>query len=147
MRAATPTSRVGRRSKVSASEKTPRKSAARRTAPGVTVEPRFRINAGRHFAFGPGKAELLEHIERTGSLAEAARVMEMSYMQAWKLVRSLDEAFAEPLVVSVRGGNSRGGAALSATGREVLALYRTLETTARTGADAAQRGIERLLAR
>lgn len=112
----------------------------------VVVEPRFRINAGVDFAFGPGKAELLEHVARTGSLTEAARAMEMSYMQAWKLVRSLDRAFAEPLVVSVRGGHTRGGAVLSPTGRAVLDAYRALEAAARPASAEAQSAFTKLFA-
>ena len=93
----------------------------------VVIEPRFRINAGRRFAFGPGKAELLGHIDRTGSISAAAKAMDMSYMRAWTLVKSLDRGFAEPLVLKTRGGSAKGGATLSDTGRKVLALYREME--------------------
>ena len=93
----------------------------------LEIAPRFRINAGRRFAFGPGKAELLEHIGATGSIREAAAAMEMSYMRAWSIVKSLDRAFAEPLVVKTRGGTTGGGAQLTETGREVLRLFREIE--------------------
>lgn len=93
----------------------------------LSIEPKIRINYGRKFAFGPGKAELLEHIERTGSISEAAKAMEMSYMKAWTLVKSLDKSFSEPLVLKTRGGSAQGGAKLSGTGQRVLALYREME--------------------
>lgn len=97
------------------------------SSPKLSIEPRIRINYGRGVGFGPGKAELLAHIDLTGSISEAAKAMEMSYMRAWTLVKSMEKGFVEPLVLKVRGGNARGGAALSETGRSVLALYREME--------------------
>ncbi len=110
-----------------------------------SIDPRLRINFGRRFAFGPGKAELLEHIERTGSISEAAKAMGMSYMRAWTLVKSLDRGFAEPLVIKSRGGSTRGGATLSVTGRRVLCLYREMETASKAAVHAAGKKLNRLL--
>ena len=110
-----------------------------------SVEPRIRINRGRRFAFGPGKAELLEHIERTGSISEAAKAMGMSYMRAWTIVKSLDDGFKEPLVNKSRGGSSRGGASLSETGRRVLSLYREMEAVCKTATGDAGGRLHRLL--
>jgi molybdate transport system regulatory protein len=101
----------------------------------LTLEPSLRLNAGRRFAFGPGKADLLARIEATGSISEAAKSMEMSYMRAWQIVKSLDTAFAEPLVLKSRGGKTKGGATLSDTGREVLRLYREMQTAAHTACE------------
>lgn len=91
------------------------------------IEPCFRINLSSGFAFGPGKAALLENIASTGSISQAANAMGMSYMRAWKIVQSLDAGLREPLVVKTRGGKARGGAALTVTGLAVLELYRQLE--------------------
>lgn len=115
------------------------------TAP-LTVEAKIRMNSGRRFAFGPGKAELLARIDATGSISEAAKTMEMSYMRAWQIVKSLDAAFAEPLVLKIRGGKTKGGATLSETGREILRLYREMETAAQTACEESGRGIARMLA-
>jgi molybdate transport system regulatory protein len=40
---------------------------------------------------GPGKAALLESIRSTGSIAAAARAMEMDYKRAWLLIDSLNQ--------------------------------------------------------
>lgn len=93
----------------------------------LSIEPRIRFSYGRKLSFGPGKADLLEHIEHTGSISEAAKAMKMSYMRAWSLVKSMDQGFTESLVIKTRGGSNRGGATLSKTGRQVLALYREME--------------------
>jgi molybdate transport system regulatory protein len=93
----------------------------------VVLEPRFRLTCGRHSTFGPGKAALLAQIEQHGSIAQAARAMDMSYMRAWTLVKSMNGSFAAPLVELIRGGRQRGGATLTPAGRRVLQLYREIE--------------------
>ena len=111
----------------------------------LTIVPSLRLYNGRIFAFGPGKAELLEHITRTGSISEAAKAMEMSYMKAWKLVQGMDRGFAEPLVVKSRGGHARGGAVVSPTGRQVLALYREMESAVKAASRRSGARFNRLL--
>jgi molybdate transport system regulatory protein len=85
---------------------------------------------GSTILLGPGKAALLDAIDRLGTIREAAADLEMSYMRAWNLVQAMNEDFREPLVIVHRGGPDRGGAELTATGRAVLALYRALESEA-----------------
>jgi molybdate transport system regulatory protein len=87
----------------------------------------------------------LEHIERTGSISEAAKAMGMSYMRAWMLVKSLDHGFAEPLVTKSRGGSTRGGATLTKTGRRVLSLYRKMEAASKAAIHASGKQLNRLL--
>lgn len=100
-----------------------RSDTPRPTAPNL----RIRIVFGQEVMLGPGKADLLERIRDTGSIAAAGRSMSMSYKRAWMLVESMNAAFREPLVESSRGGAKGGGAHLTATGAEVLANYRKLE--------------------
>ena len=91
----------------------------------------LRITLGGGFAVGPGKADLLEGIHQTGSIAAAGRRMKMSYKRAWSLVESMNAAFREPLVTTSRGGSDRGGAALTKTGEAVLESYRRMQELAR----------------
>jgi molybdate transport system regulatory protein len=104
----------------------------------VCVLPRWRIYFGKDIAVGPGKAELLAHVQETGSLVEAAKKMEMSYMRAWLLVKSMNHCFAEPVVTFKRGGTAGGGAVLTKTGERVLDLYRELEKISMAGTRAIQ---------
>jgi molybdate transport system regulatory protein len=80
---------------------------------------------------GPGKIQLLEAIDRHGSISAAARVLGIAYPNAWKLVDSLNHHFREPLVTRVTGGRRGGGASLTETGRAVLEIFRSIETRAR----------------
>jgi molybdate transport system regulatory protein len=88
---------------------------------------RIRILFGDEAMLGPGKADLLERIRDTGSIAAAGRSMAMSYKRAWMLVEEMNAAFRDPLVDSTRGGAKGGGARLTEAGAEVLANYRKLE--------------------
>ena len=94
------------------------------------VHPRFRIVCGKEIAFGPGKADLLELIAETGSIGKAASRMKMSYMRAWSLVQTMNRSFKQPLVLATHGGEGGGGAELTETGRQILALYQQLEAKA-----------------
>lgn len=91
---------------------------------------RLRVLADSAIALGPGKADLLDAIAETGSISAAARRMDMSYRRAWILVDTMNACFASPLVTTARGGADGGGAALTHTGRTVLAMYRALSRTA-----------------
>lgn len=99
---------------------------------------RIRIVFGEAEMIGPGKAELLERIDRTGSIAAAGREMGMSYKRAWELIGTLNAMFRSPVVNSTRGGPGGGGAVLTEAGREVLRYYRGFE------AEAAQAGAGQL---
>lgn len=102
-------------------------------------EPRLRIrivfDEGQFL--GPGKADLMEGIERCGSIAAAGREMGMSYKRAWELIGALNAMFRAPLVESTRGGPGGGGAVLTDLGCDVLAQYRAFEGEA-AAAGAAQ---------
>ena len=95
--------------------------------PSVQIVPRIRVVFGRNIALGTGKAELLEHIARTGCLRNAAAAMKMSYMRAWTLVRTMNQCFKKPLVITKRGGAKGGTAVVTDEGKAVLALYRRME--------------------
>ncbi|MBJ3786703.1 winged helix-turn-helix domain-containing protein [Devosia sediminis] len=76
---------------------------------------------------GPGRADLLEGIARTGSIAAAGKAMGMSYKRAWGLVQALNDGFGQALVISSRGGAAQGGASLTPLGEVVLARYRAMQ--------------------
>ena len=95
---------------------------------------------------GPGRADLLEGIERSGSIAAAGKAMGMSYKRAWSLVQALNAGFGRPLVLSSRGGAGQGGAQLTPLGREVLARYRAMQAATETAIAAHVQALRALLA-
>lgn len=118
--------------------------ATRPRQPSRVPTVRLRLVLAAGVAIGPGKADLLEAIGETGSIAAAGRRLGMSYKRAWHLVEELNRGFAEPLVRASRGGSGHGGAVLTPLGAEVLAAYRGIETAS---AGAAAAPLARLAAR
>ncbi|MFQ6759290.1 MAG: LysR family transcriptional regulator [Deltaproteobacteria bacterium] len=72
---------------------------------------------------GYGRVVLLERIREYGSLAQAARSMEMSYKHAWDLLDSMNRQAGCKLVETSRGGKSGGGAKLTVTGERAIAVF------------------------
>ncbi|MCW5625533.1 MAG: winged helix-turn-helix domain-containing protein [Burkholderiales bacterium] len=79
---------------------------------------------------GPGKAELLRAIERTGSISGAARDLDMSYRRAWLLVDTMNQSFKHPVVSTETGGQRGGGAHVTEFGLDVLRRYLEMEEKA-----------------
>ena len=98
----------------------------------------IRIDLDEEDALGPGKVRLLELIRDLGSISSAGRAMDMSYRRAWLLIDELNRTFKEPLVETQKGGGGGGGAQLTASGNEVIRLYRAII------ADATQAALDHL---
>jgi molybdate transport system regulatory protein len=92
---------------------------------------RIRLVHGENLVLGPGRADLLENIQATGSIAAAGREMGMSYKRAWALVEAMNALFRAPVVEAAKGGAGGGGAKLTETGLQVLEAYRGLEAASR----------------
>lgn len=110
-----------------------------------TCRPRIRIKAGEDIALGPGKVDLLEAIEQTGSISAAARELRLSYRRAWDLVDTMNQCFKQPLVARAKGGKGGGGAQLTDQGRNMLKLYRTMESKALKAIDPEWKTIQKSL--
>ena len=100
---------------------------------------------GAEIAMGPGKADLLQGIKETGSIAGAGRRLDMSYRRAWLLVETMNACFNAPLVEARKGGRTGGTAILTKTGEDVLARYRRIEETALSVTKADRVALQRLL--
>ena len=109
------------------------------------VELKIRLLRDDEVAMGPGKADLLEAIAKTGSISAAARAMDMSYRRAWLLVDVMNRSFREPLVRSATGGAKGGGAGLTDAGLEVLKLFRAIEADAVAAASQKMTMLSKLL--
>ncbi|HEY7640039.1 MAG TPA: hypothetical protein VH814_09960 [Steroidobacteraceae bacterium] len=97
---------------------------------------RLRIDLGPDSALGPGKIALLEHIEKTGSLSQAARELGMSYRRAWLLLDDVNRMFDDPATTASVGGSGGGGAQLTELGRAIVKAYREIEDAAEKAAGA-----------
>ncbi|GAB2597006.1 winged helix-turn-helix domain-containing protein [Spirosoma areae] len=75
---------------------------------------------------GIGRLELLGHIQRTGSINQAAKAMRMSYKRAWELVHSMNTLADAPVVTTQTGGEKGGGATVTEEGEKYLSHYQAL---------------------
>jgi molybdate transport system regulatory protein len=105
-----------------------------------SLKLKLQLLCGDGFAMGPGKADLLEAIQREGSISAAGRALGMSYRRAWLLVDEMNRCFQDRLVETRAGGGKDRGAQLTPTGETVLAAYRNLETRAAALTDSAAYG-------
>jgi len=63
--------------------------------------------------FGDGPFDILTRVERTGSLRQAAMEINMSYSQAWNLIRGLERRLGYNLLERKVGGDKGGGSYLT----------------------------------
>ena len=105
----------------------------------------LRVSFPGEFYMGPGRADLLQGIAETGSIAAAGKRMDMSYKRAWGLVQALNEGWGSPLVTTSRGGMAQGGASLTEDGNFVLERYRAMQQATRAAIAADVAAISRRL--
>jgi molybdate transport system regulatory protein len=106
---------------------------------------RIRIGVGENIAIGQGKADVLEAIDRTGSISAAARELAMSYRKAWMLVDEMNQCFRSPVVLAAKGGLRGGGAQVTPLGREALARFRHIQARASAAIEQDVRDFRKLL--
>ena len=96
------------------------------------VDFRVWFNSGKDKLLGIGRVELLERINKTGSISKAAKGMKMSYRQAWQMVSEMNERSKLPLVEKQLGGKNGGGAIITEAGKRAIILFHELENKIRT---------------
>ena len=72
---------------------------------------------------GAGKMQLIQLINIKGSISSAAKTMGMSTKRADKLLKSVEDAFANPVVIKQKGNK---GTIISTFGKELLDKYLNL---------------------
>ena len=95
----------------------------RTRTPRLGVKAKFWVTLGPGTLFGDGKADLLDAVDRLGSLRSAAASMGMSYRYAWGLLRELDEA-AGFAFLEHSGTGPRTNLRLTEKGRRFVESYR-----------------------
>lgn len=76
---------------------------------------------------GKGPVELLESIEKHGSIRKAAADMRMSYSKAHNMVVRAEEKFEKKFLKKSIGGKTGGGSVLTGAAKTLLSDYRKLE--------------------
>lgn len=93
----------------------------------VKVVTRVKIGKEKMF-FSVGPMELLEKIEKYSSIKKATAAMGMSYTKALRILRVIEEELGFPVVISEKGGVNRGMTKLTEKGKQVLIVFRQINT-------------------
>jgi molybdate transport system regulatory protein len=72
---------------------------------------------------GKGRMEILQNIEKTGSINQTAKMMKMSYKAIWSKIKATEKHLDTVIVHTDR----REGSRLSREGKELLEKYRLLK--------------------
>ncbi len=89
------------------------------------MEPRakFWVEDGGKLVLSAYRVRLLRLIDETGSLADAAAAMQLSYRRAWGKLKEIETNLGVRLVESAAGGAGGGGSRLTADGRRYVDMY------------------------
>lgn len=93
----------------------------------ITFQATLRIFIGEDKFLGPGKVELLEFIQETGSISQAAKKMGMSYKKAWDMIQALNAQCNQPIVSTKTGGAKGGKALVSPAGEHLIQAFKLVE--------------------
>ena len=85
--------------------------------------------------FGEGRLALLRAIDRFGSLVKASQNTCIAYRRARGIVRDMEDRFGRQPVVTSRGGNEGGGAALTDAARDLIQRFENQQHGVKDGVD------------
>jgi molybdate transport system regulatory protein len=69
------------------------------------------------------RVALLEAVEATGSLTQAARQMAVPYRTAWQKLKAIEERWGIPLLITETGGAEGGHSRLTPQARELIRRF------------------------
>ncbi|TWP23773.1 LysR family transcriptional regulator [Apibacter muscae] len=92
----------------------------------LRIEGHIWLETPKGLKIGRGRALLLEFIEKTGSIAAAARSTNISYRKAWGMVQEMNQFAPLPLVIKNVGGREGGGTFLTKEGKSLLVKFRKI---------------------
>jgi len=90
---------------------------------GFQIKGRLWVEKNGKTFLSWGRVVLLECIQETGSIAAAARSLEMAYSHAWSLVKTMNRLAGEELVARTLGGARGGSAQLTPAGQDAVKQF------------------------
>lgn len=76
---------------------------------------------------GRGRLEILQAIDRRGSILGAAGDTGIPYRKIWGAIRDMEHAMGQSLVIASRGGNQGGGSSLTEVARDLVERFERLQ--------------------
>lgn len=81
----------------------------------------------QNLIFGSGKTEILKEIEKTGSISDASKNLNMNYKKTWSHIKILEEFIEDSLVLTKKGRAVDSGSQLTTKAKELIELYEILD--------------------
>ncbi len=81
------------------------------------------VNDEGNIIMGNGRMRILENIDTTGSINQAAKKMKMSYKAVWSKIRSTEMHYGKKVVLA----DKKNGTRLTEEGRALLEKFRELK--------------------
>ena len=103
--------------------------------PKLRVRSKIWFEVGGERVFGSGLAQLLENIDRLGSLSEAAKAQQISYRKGWGMIKEAKKRLGKRLVIPQVGGAGGGKCALTEEGRRMIEVFNTINRKVAAYAD------------
>jgi molybdate transport system regulatory protein len=89
----------------------------------VDLKTKIWLESGGLKVFGDGPCDILQRVERTGSLRQTAAEINMSYSQAWKLINMIEENLGFPVLEKQAGGAGGGHSKLTGQAARLTMAY------------------------
>ena len=89
------------------------------------------VDEDGNIIIGKGRAEILENIEKAGSINQAAKVMKMSYKGVWSKIKATESSMNLKLVET----NKKRGSHLTKEGKDLLEKYNILKNKCKKADD------------
>ena len=103
-------------------------TAQRRRTQSPALTPRIKVwlECDGLYAFGLGIAEILQAVDRTGSIKGAAADLGKSYRHVWSRVKEAEQALGRPLVEARVGGTGNRRSSLTPEAHRLVAGFTAL---------------------
>ena len=85
--------------------------------------------------FGDGPWDILKRIEQTGSIRKAAAEINMSYSQAWRLIRMIETNLGCAVLEKKAGGSGGGHSTLTPKAAKLTAAYSSFRSATENSLD------------
>jgi molybdate transport repressor ModE-like protein len=92
----------------------------------LTPRVKFWLERRDQYAFGHGLCQILEAVQATGSIKQAAAQLGKSYRHIWARVKAAEAALEQVLVETHVGGRGPQRSCLSEAGKQLVEDYQTI---------------------
>lgn len=89
----------------------------------MKLRSRFWLEQDEVRVFGKGPCELLEAVDRFGTLTKATDKLNMSYSKAWSIIKRAEKKLGFLLLESKAGGADGGGSNLTFEAKKLIKSY------------------------